>query len=274
MWRNARDLRWKLKAATTSPAAKRALVERVAEKRLIFSINAGRTGSKTLARLFSLLPGVDSRHEPKPNFVWALREAQTRPQVATDFLIGAKLPDIARSPERIYFESSHLFGKGFYEPMLALGLRPDLLMLGRDARATAVSHFRIGSAPARTEAGRRYLIDPGCPNMLPIPDWQDLNDYQLCYWYALETRARQQAYADRAAAMGSRIAWLEIEDIGKPRRVAALLAALDLHAPPEIMAVIEQELDVRHNTRPDVQPPLHDLDLDALERQVEARIGR
>lgn len=249
MWRLARDLAWKASGTVRARLPTAPLIAAVSTRRLIFSISAGRTGSKSLGEALALLPDVESLHEPKPNFVWAMQEVQTNPALATTFLLGAKLPAIARSRASVYFESSHLFGKGFYELLLALGLNPDLIMMRRDPRATALSHFRLNSVPGRTRPGMRYLIDPACPNFLPVEGWRGFTDYQLTYWYALETARRQAAYAAIAGRRGARVVWAEIAALADRKALAALLDDLALAAPARVVDSMVEQLRERRNQR-------------------------
>lgn len=266
-----------VRARTTTRAAEADLLRRVRSRRLIFSVSSGRCGSKTLARLFSLLPDVESAHEPRPDFAWAMPLVQARPGLARDFLIGAKLPAIARSDAPIYIETSHLFGKGFYEPALDLGLEPDLLLPGRDPRKIALSYLRLNDVPGRSGRADRFLIDPTCPNFAPVRGWERFTDYQVLYWYALETEARQAVYAQVARSRGARVAELDIDDLNTPAALEKLLADLDLPRSPEVLARLGRELSVRHNTRDTArpnQPMPTPEEMDAQEREVRAAIAQ
>ncbi|MGQ7791629.1 hypothetical protein ACUN0C_04385 [Faunimonas sp. B44] len=224
-----RAVRWRVEAALTSEKAADEALERVTrEKALVFCVTAGRSGSDTLARLLARIPEVDARHEPRPDFVLAMRPAQKQPELATEFLRKLKIPAIAASPKPVYAETSHLFGKGFVEPLLGLGLRPGLIMLKRDPRQIALSYLRLETVPARTSKGRRYLLDPDDRVFLGLDRWRDLTDYQLLYWYALETEERQKAYAARAAAAGCWTVFMDVEELNAPNALPRLAEALGI----------------------------------------------
>ncbi len=170
-------------------------IERLREKQLVFSLSAGRTGSEYLTRLMALMPDTASFHEPEPAFQRQMRPALRNPELARKFLTDYKLPARAMVDKGTIVETSHLFSKGFVEPLLDLGLVPSVVNLHRDARAVALSYLTRYTIPARTRYGWTFLLQPDDPGVLPIAGWRDLSDYQLCFWYALETERRIDFYS-------------------------------------------------------------------------------
>ncbi len=163
-------------------------------KRLIFTITPGRSGTAYLAFVLSLLPGVSSRHEPEPRFSDVMRAAVRNEKLARDFWLQKKLPFIRSIREPIYVETSHLFCKGFVEPLLELGYWPDVIILKRAHRQVALSLYSLNAVPGRTPDGWHWLLSPDDPDVLGLPSWQDLHPYQLCYWYCLEIERRADSY--------------------------------------------------------------------------------
>jgi hypothetical protein len=174
-------------------------------KTLVNCITAGRTGTKYASVLFGLLPGVYACHEEKPSYVSVMRRCQKDTQESFRFLIETKLPLIAQVKQPIYLETSHLFCKGFFEPMVKLDLCPDLLLLRREPRQIALSLLAKVTVPKRTRLGVRYLLSPEDPNVLPLTEWTRMTDYQLCFWYALEIERRQDRYGMMALRQGKRV---------------------------------------------------------------------
>jgi hypothetical protein len=183
--------------SNTLPAPVR---EAIREKTLVFTVTTGRSGTAYLASLLARLPSTTALHEPDPSFTSVMRDVQTRPEVAREFWCEKKLPFIAEQDARVYVETSHLFCKGFFEQLLALGVRPALIFLRREPCDVARSLYRLGTIPGRTEKGRAFLLEPDDPHTLFVSDWESLTDYQLCFWYCLEIERRQKLYqvlADR-----------------------------------------------------------------------------
>jgi hypothetical protein len=208
--------------------AHKLLLQRVSEKRILLTITAGRTGTKYLHSLFSLLPDVYSVHEGEPDYKHLLRRIQTQPSASTQFLLEHKLPAILACPTGTYAETSHLFCKGFLEPLLNLGIRPDLVLLRRPPRKVACSCLERLTVPARTALGTSYLVSPADPNTLPLPAWETLSDYQLCFWYALEIERRQARYRHWYAQLGGRFFDVTAAELNDPETFLSMADAFGL----------------------------------------------
>jgi hypothetical protein len=262
-------------AATMSGGEKAELLQRVAAKTLVFTVTSGRSGTQTLARIFEAIPEVDATHEGVPAFQDVMRLALSNPALARDFLLTRKLPAIAASPEPIYLESSHLFGKGFLLPALSLGLRPRVIFLKRNPRRIALSLERIGATPHRTAGGRSHHLSPADPSLLPVQPWDDFTDYQLCYWYALEAIRRQRIKHDLAVRAGCTCRYLDIEDLHTPSDVWNLLAVMGIEVDwssetdAALMAVVGRAFNLKQK-RPSLRRP--QAELEAQERVVIERV--
>jgi hypothetical protein len=176
---------------------------------------------------------------------------------------------------RLYAETSHLFCKGFLEPLLDLGLRPDLVVLTRPARQVASSLLRLGSVPGRTPDGLRWYLSPDDPGVLPLPGRERLTDYQLCYWYCLEIERRAARYEERFRGLGARVARVALAEVRTVGGLVRLTHALGLPRPTLLgrlrLAVSRYQ---RINAKRDESVrALPGTDLDELEREVELRVG-
>lgn len=200
----------------------------ICKKSLIFSVTAGRSGSKYLANLLDAVPGVHAEHEPEPNFVHVMRRSQHNPSIALSFLRDHKLPAISNVAEPIYAETSHLTCKGFIEPLIMLGLRPSLILLRRPPRQVAFSQLERLTVPARTQLGLTYLLEPRDPFVIPLPGWESLTDYQLCFWYAIEIERRCLRYAAMANRLGLALTDVTNEELNNWSIFSRLLADLNL----------------------------------------------
>jgi hypothetical protein len=237
------------------------IVERVnAEKTLIFTVTPGRSGTKYLTALLGAVPGVGAFHEPIPDFVTAMRRTQQDPEVAFAFWRDAKLPAIAATDAPIYAETSHLFCKGFFEPAILLGLRPKLIILRRPPSEVAWSLLERETVPARTPYGCLYLLDPRDPNVMPLPGWERMTDYQLCFWYALEIERRQVKYAALAEKLGLPVFEVLQRDLGKAEVFARMLAALGVPAGGAEISGHGEISAVRHNRNPQTLAKPADLE--------------
>lgn len=197
-------------------------------KRLIFTVTTGRSGTAYLAKILELLPDVASFHEPEPRFSDVMRLTQRDVGVAYKFWIEKKLPQIANETASIYIETSHLFCKGFVEPLLELGFMPDLIILTRPHRQVAVSLYKLGRIPGRIGETPHWFLNPEDPDVLPLPEWKELHDYQLCFWYCLEIENRRRRYTSIFEKSNARVATVSLDQIKKAQGFNQLTRQLDL----------------------------------------------
>jgi hypothetical protein len=178
------------------------LLTKVRNMNLVFTVTPGRSGTLFVQKLFALLPDVTSEHEPQPAFHAYLRRIRRDPDFAREFLLHYKLPVVGNLHTSNYAELSHVFCKGFLEPLLGLGVTPNLLVLRREPRLVALSYLQRYAVPERTFFGIEFLLSPRYPGILPLPGWQDMTDYQQIFWYALEIERRQREYSRLVRARG------------------------------------------------------------------------
>ena len=171
-------------------------------KNLVLTITHGRTGTTFLTELCKLFDDTRAEHEPEPNYASIMPKAKFDPRYAVLF-VREKLKVLSAYPEANYVETSNVFGKAFFVPMVRLGVYPRLIFLNRDFRDTATSLYVRGSIPMRTDRGRHYSTDPTAPGVLQLYQPATLSDYQLCYWAVLDCYRRQL----QAATMYDRLGW-------------------------------------------------------------------
>jgi len=241
----------RLETAQRLPRADARLLTELRAKNLVFTVTAGRTGTTLLTNLLALLPDTTALHEPEPAFEHQLRRVQRDPAAAKEFLLQYKLPAIAQCPTTNYAELSNVFAKGFLEPMLQLGLIPNLVMLRRHPRAIAQSYMVRYVIPERTVYGFEFLVGPRDPGTLPLPGWRRMTDYQLAFWYALEMERRQQAYGALLARHGGRFFDITAEELHDAERFLALAETLGVIQPDLDRGALREQLPPvlgrRHN---------------------------
>lgn len=201
-------------------------------ERLIFTLSTGRCGTGYLASVMGTIPGVTSRHEPYPYFTDIMREGRGDHSVYKKWLKDVKLPYIFSQFEGTYIESSHVFIKGFVKPILELGIIPDVIIIRRARRDIALSLLRVSAIPARTPDGIKYCFQPNDFNiLLPCTDFSGWTDYQMCYWYVMETEARMSFYSKMIKEYGGLVVDKTLADILYEATFMQMLIELGLPFP-------------------------------------------
>ncbi len=207
---------------------KQEIIEQLQQKRLVFTVTTGRSGTAYLATILGYARGVCAVHEPAPEYVKVLRAVQNNPDLARKFLLEEKLPAILQTSAATYIETSHLACKGFLEPLLDLGIVPDLIIHRRSARDVALSMFKMGTIPGRSDKGLSFYLSPDDPGVLELCEWQGLHDYQLCYWYCLEIERRAKLYKQIFTQKGARVTETSLAGLKTFSGLQKMLSELDL----------------------------------------------
>lgn len=218
------------------------IISQLQQYRIILTATQGRTGTKLLAELLNLVPGVHAEHESAPpidNIYWRLTD---RPFLAREWLQRSKLPAVLKTIQEsgatTYVETSHMLCKGFFRPLRALGIDFDLIILDRELREIALSLHSLADIPHRTRSGRRWLLDPeDHTNYLKLSKTLNhYSDYQLVFWYVLEMECRKEYYYQTAAdcskaVVPMRVARVHIKDLIHKSKFRSFLDFMGLPDP-------------------------------------------
>jgi hypothetical protein len=251
------------------------------KRRIIFGLSSGRSGTAYLTSLLKGLPGLIALHEPEPKYQWQTLGLQHKPTTAADFVKQIKQPTIQKLPPAAYFEASHYLAKGFMEAWLDAGITPDAIVMERDLRKVALSWFHLNvDFFANPSYVLQHMLHPEDKRQvfLPLQDWRSLNNYQLCFWYALESRKRSQYYAELLASKGANVFYTSLEGLISGKDLMPLVKWLELEIDDATAAILKIRSQQRVNdknqfkARPRIREA-RDLDLDSLEAEVLARCG-
>jgi hypothetical protein len=205
-------------------------------EKLIFTATTGRSGTKTLVKLFAAVPGCASLHEPWPNMSCAVLRAAANGDDALvrEVYERVKSLNILRSAigQRYYFEGNHCFVKTFAPLALEeFGDRVAIIHLVRPAVEVATSIFRLREEPG-TALGNAWWLDYHAKtNLIPIADALD-SDTELSHpfykalWYWHEIEARVAAL--RASVPSVKIVRFETAWLDDKAKVLRLFAQLGL----------------------------------------------
>ena len=176
---------------------------------LVFSINAGRSGSAYLSRLLNLHPEVNAGHERSPVMATSvLRQAKQKGLAATyEARKALKIPAIRRilnqtRPAKVYAETSHLFAKTFSHLVMDSfpECRIDVIVLRRDFMEIACSFYVHGWGKIHQD----WLIEPwsrlatleSIPNHTSTTTTKEAaQEADLIFWYIYDTAAKAHAFS-------------------------------------------------------------------------------
>ena len=217
------------------------------QKRFIFTVTTGRSGTQFLAQLLAAnLREAEVHHEQRAHGDWGVNcpdvsHLTTFNQVGNTAYVRAfwqqKLARIASTPARYFAEASHTLAKaGLIEN---LGLLKDagtvhLIYLKRDIADTAISLTHRADFCTKGNMWLWYLA-PNYANLMMDP--RPLIGYGqigLAIWYVIEMRARAEYYRLLVAGQDHIVFHeFDMESMTGRPGAAALLAAVGTNIAPE-----------------------------------------
>lgn len=242
-------------------------------KNIVMCLSPGRSGTQLLTHLLGLADDTHSVHEPQPTFQAVTEAVRTSPDETLRFVRDTKLPAILSTPEPNYVETSHLFGKGPFEAFVELAVPFRLIILNRQPREVAKSHWRIKAIPARAKKKQQYLLRPDLDGVLPLPGWQKMTDYQLCYWYALEIERRKTLYAETCRTHNIPVVEIHLEELLDFHCVKHLCERLSLRLASDKRQQHATITAEKVNHKPKYWPKLALKPLASQERKVWEALG-
>lgn len=199
--------------------------------KVIFTATTGRSGTTSLWKIFSAVPGCRAFHEPYPilNQEWLRTASYGGIQEVDRYYQQIKSIYIRRNAvgARYYFEANHLFAKTFIRPaILDFGSKLEVVHLVRPALEVAVSIYRLRDWPG-TEDGNTWWLDYRAPaNRIKISELLDSDKefshpfYKaLWYWYEMEARIAHW----KKVFPETKFHYFETRWINEPERVMELL---------------------------------------------------
>ncbi len=178
----------------------------------IFMATTGRSGSKSLARVFEAADDAVTYHEPYPIMFSHFPDldeppkGEARKEYFRKLFYVKKGINIKRNAigHRYYVETNHQFIKNFADFAIEyFGDRIRIIHVLRDPVKVASSFYSIESIPDTTPRGKVYAIDPKDEeNIVQMddllyhdPEFKD--PFYKCLWYWYELHSRTKRYKER-----------------------------------------------------------------------------
>lgn len=264
--------RWSAKVNPVTAAAVNALGRflcRSVEK-FVFVASTGRCGTSTLDRLFRVVPGCVSFHEPYPvlhgEAMIACNNGEPRHMEQAFHL--RKLPHIYRAAARKkwYVETNHVFIKCFADvAAAAFASRMYVIHLTRNPNEVAASFLRTKGSIPGTQMGNNWCLDYLAErNKIQMAEHLSeggrfSHPFYRCLWYWYETEARTAVFKDSHPDIP--VHDLELAQLNTRTGATELLSALGM---PVTEAVLSR-VGARENTspkRPDIPECIRESELE------------
>ena len=174
----------------------------VADRRLVFSINSGRSGSKYLSQLLSTGRHVKSFHEAQPKmsgeFIEMINSKPFELSRERRRVKAEAIAEILRAGRRkeIYAETNHTFIKTFFDVVLEDFRNVDVIILRRELALVLKSFIELGYFSSLNPVASNWMSSPNAATAaLPAigPD-ATLDQFDLCIAYLLDIEARVERF--------------------------------------------------------------------------------
>ena len=233
----------------------------VCDRRLVFSINAGRSGSKYLAQLLGTAAGVNSFHEAEP-------------KMSGEFIamINAKPLDLSRdkrrikavaiaqtlrgmTPEQIYAETNHMFIKTFFDVVLEDFANVDVVVLRRGLVQVLKSFIELGYFSVRNPLSLAWMSSPNAATaaIRPLGSDSSLDQFDLCIAYLLDIEARALRFKEDYPAI--RTHDVRIEQLNTEDEVDRLFDRLRLRPTAATTALVGRRANERQPRKSEINNP-------------------
>ena len=167
---------------------------------LIFTATTGRSGTKTLTRIFSVIENCASYHESQPIMNGELMINRDffddpRTRFVYKYVKSLNIRRFAKGG-RYYFEGNHEFIKSFHDYVIDdFQGKVKVIHLYRNPVKMANSLFTINNHPGTTEGNKWWLNYNSPNNLIRIAhilnrDKDFTHDFYKCLWYWYEIEAR------------------------------------------------------------------------------------
>jgi hypothetical protein len=173
-------------------------------EKVVFTATTGRSGTLTLAKLFSAIPECAAVHEGHPVMNGPVLRAASYGDTALVDRVYRRVKSVnilrAAAGHRYYVEANHLFIKTFIQNAFQdFGGRMAVIHLVRPAAEVAASIYHLDDYPG-TERGNYWWLDHRAPsNLIPIAEFLDSgtafsHPFYKALWYWHEVEARISAW--------------------------------------------------------------------------------
>lgn len=206
-------------------------------KSLIFTATTGRSGTKSLVRIFECIDGCVAYHEPHPAMM-NNEKMINRPDFNDEYTSwvyeNIKSVNIRRYAKKciFYFESNHAFIKSFHDHVINdFGEKIKVIHVYRNPVEVANSIYSIGNIPGSRQGNMWWLNYKSPHNKINISyilenDENFKDDFYKCLWYWYEIEERIKYW--RGKYKDIKFVDFKTENINSYRNIKYMLNELDV----------------------------------------------
>ena len=177
-------------------------IDDVKDRRLVFSINSGRSGSQYLAELLATGKKVRCFHEPHPNMSGVHLDLVTKaPYADSKQERRVKCVGIAHrlrtmAPGKVYAETNHMFIKTFFDVILAEYRAVEVIILRRDLVKVLKSFVDMGYFSEASPVSWKWMVraDAATSALKPVAPFDEMDPCDRSIAYLLDIEARAQRF--------------------------------------------------------------------------------
>jgi hypothetical protein len=233
-------------------------------KTITLMLSAGRSGTNKLATMMSTVPDVYAEHEGDPGFHTVRVANLEDPSVGKAF-VKNKIELFNSKPQTHCVHTGHMVGEGFIEHFLDEGITPNIIVLRRPMREVALSMFNLKWIPGRHELIRGWYSGPDEPSVLPYNGWESAHNYQLCYWWCLDTERRIRHYTPILKEAGCKIYETTLDQMLDLTQFNKLLSFFGMQ---NVESITKEKVNQFEEISRGLQQSIPDSFLDELEAEV------
>ena len=221
-------------------------------RRLIFSINAGRSGSSYLNKLMGTAKNVTSFHEPYPamagRYVPSFRKPLTSLKQRLIYpairvkkyhkVVGVKEILQTMPADHVYAESNHMFILSFYDIVLDHFKNVQVINLRRYLPRVLKSYVELGHYTPGHDLTFFWAVSPNNRTAAVralAPD-KDLDQVDICIAYLIDIEARAQRFLKEYPHI--KVVDARLESLNDPEYVHSFFGKLGLEPTEETDAVL------------------------------------
>lgn len=221
------------------------------DRRLVFAISPGRSGSAYLARLLDATANASAAHEPRPRmnggFLRGLDDARL---AATYDRRRVKIVQLLRALRSLpadftYVETSHMFVKTFYDVVLDFFEDVQIVHLRRDTAEVIRSFVELGYLSPASTHWRHWIHDPyeAKPLVAPAVEEADADSVDRIIAYLVDIEARAERL--REDYPETPVISVRLESLSDPDHARGLVEQLGLDWTDTAAAACAQRANVR-----------------------------